>query len=346
MDCKKGISTSKTLNKDRRHEEVVDDRGQILALTSSKGGVGKTHLAVSLSAALAKRNARVLLVDADQGNGIISDRLGFYPKHNLAHFFLKEKALADLIEETPFSFFLIAGERGNFALANPNYLQEMRFLRSFIEVSRNFDFVVLDLASGIRYPGIDFALLAEKTIIVTSPDDLISAYGSVRACFSRFVQLEATLFKRIEGYKARRFFRPLILMNHITNLYQGEAAFEALERAVEKGLSSATGPFGIKMGHLGVVYHDPGLFKKSEDRQCPVSLVSVYSKVAICVDSIARVICARSPFRGFYREERLCYIVRVLMEQQDRLRKGLTQKAMKIPPIRIPPRHSSQSVAR
>ena len=58
----------------------MQDRGQILALTSSKGGVGKTHLAVGLSAALAKRNARVLLIDADLGNGIISDRLAFYPK--------------------------------------------------------------------------------------------------------------------------------------------------------------------------------------------------------------------------------------------------------------------------
>ena len=68
-------------------------RGQILAVTSSKGGVGKTHLAVSLSAAMAKKGARVLLIDADLGNGIISDRLGFYPRLNLVHFFSKEKTL-------------------------------------------------------------------------------------------------------------------------------------------------------------------------------------------------------------------------------------------------------------
>ncbi len=77
----------------------MKDRGKIVALTSSKGGVGKTHLAVGLSVAMAKRDTRVLLIDADLGNGIISDRLGFYPKYNLAHFFLKERALGDLIEE-------------------------------------------------------------------------------------------------------------------------------------------------------------------------------------------------------------------------------------------------------
>jgi flagellar biosynthesis protein FlhG len=323
----------------------VTPRGQILALTSSKGGVGKTHLAVGLSSAMTRRNrnARVLLIDADLGNAIISDRLGFYPKYNLAHFFLKERALPDLIEETPFGFFLIAGERGNLALANLNYLQKMKFLRSFIRVSRNFDFVILDLASGINRQTIDFALLAEKTIIVTSPNDLISAFGSVRACFSRFVQLEVTLFKRIEGYKARRFFRPLILMNQITDLSQGKAGFEALESAVENRLNGKVGPFGIRMGHLGVVFHDPGLFKKSEDRRCPVSLVSLYSKVAFCVDSIASAICSPSPIKGFDGEQRLRYTIQILMEQQERLRKGLTQKVMKVSPMRIPFRHRSQS---
>jgi flagellar biosynthesis protein FlhG len=320
-------------------------RGQILALTSSKGGVGKTHLAVGLSAVMAKRKARVLLIDTDLGNGIISDRLGFYPKYNLSHFFLKERALPDLIEETPFGFFLIAGDRGNLALANLNYLQKMKFLRGYIEVSRNFDFVVLDLASGINRQTIDFALLAEKTVIVTSPNDLISAFGSVRGCFSRFVQLEATLFKRIKGYKARRFFRPLILMNHITDLSQGKAAFEALESAVENRLNGTVGPFGIKMGHVGVVFHDPRLFRKSEDKRCPVSLVSLYSKVAFCVDSIGRAICSPSLFKGFDGEERLRYTIQILMQQQESLRKGLTQKVVKVSPMRIPFRHRSQSIA-
>jgi len=199
----------------------VNGRGQILALTSSKGGVGKTHLAVSLSAALAKRSARVLLIDADLGNGIISDRLGLEPKYNLAHFFLKERVLEDLVEETPFGFSLIAGERGNLELANLNYLQQMKFLRSFVGTSRRFDFVVLDLGSGIRRQALDFALFADRTIIVTSPDDLMSAYGSARGCLFRFMELETTLFQRIDGYAARRFFRPFILTGRSLRNYYG-----------------------------------------------------------------------------------------------------------------------------
>jgi MinD-like ATPase involved in chromosome partitioning or flagellar assembly len=322
----------------------VENRGQILTLTSSKGGVGKTHLAVSLSVAMAKRDTRVLLIDVDLGNGIISDRLGFYPKFSLGHFFLRRRPLADLIEKTPYGFSLIAGERGNFAMANLNYLQKMRFLNSFIEISKDFDYVVLDLASGINRLSVDFALLADKTIVVTSPNGLMSGYGSVRACFSRFKQLESGLYKRIEGYKARRFFQPNVLMNHITDYAQGKSAFEALEGAVENRFKSTAGPFGVKMNYLGAVFHSPGLFKKSEEKRCPVSLASVYSNVAYCIDSIAEAICSPFPFRGFDSEKRLQYTIQILAEQRERLKKKLTQKVMKAYPVRVPLVQRIQSI--
>ena len=321
----------------------MNDRGQILAFTSSKGGVGKTHLAVGLSAAMAKKNSRVLLIDVDLGNGIISDRLGLYPKYNLSHFFMKEKALGNLIEETPFGFFLIGGERGNFALANLNYPQKMKFLRSFLQVSKNFDFVMLDLASGISRQTVDFALLAERTIIVSSPNDLMSAYGSLRACFSRFKLLEIGLHKRIEGYRARKFFRPLILMNNVMDLHQGKRTFEALEGAVENRINGTADPFGIKMSYLGAVFHDLGLFRKSEERRCPVPLASVYSKVAFCVDSMANIICSPSSCPGFDEGRRLSYILQMLMEQQERLKRGLAEKVQNVTSLRIPFRQRDES---
>ena len=324
----------------------MSNRGQIVAFTSSKGGVGKTHLAVSLAIAMAKRNASVLLIDADLGNGIVSDRLGFYPAFHLGHFFLKEKALEDLIEETPFGFYLVGGERGNFALANLNYVQKMKFLRSFLAVSKHFDYVVLDLASGITRQTIDFALLADRPIVVTSPNDLISGYGSVKGCFQRFMQLEVGLYRRIEGYKARRFFRPHILVNNITEFYQGQAAFEALEGAVESRLKDTNGPFEIKMNFLGAVFHNPGLFRKSEERGHPVSLISSYSTVAYCVDAIAEAVCSASPFRGFDGEKRLQYAVQILIEQQDKLRKRVTQKVMQAYPAKIPFLQRSQPFPR
>ncbi|NIQ38871.1 MAG: AAA family ATPase [Proteobacteria bacterium] len=311
-------------------------KGQILSISSSKGGVGKTHLAVSLAAALARRDLQVLLIDADLGNGMVSDRLGLYPKCNLLHFFLRERNdLVHLIEKTPFGFFLIGGERGNFALANLNYLQKRRFLKNFMDVSRHFDYVLLDLASGINRQSIDFALLAEKTIVVTSPNDMISGYGWVKACFSRFIQLEKGLSKRIEGYKPRRFFKPHILVNNVTDVFQGQAVFEALEGAIENRMKRAARPFEIKMHYLGALFHNPRLFRKSEKRRLPVSLASVYSNVAYCVDSIAESICSPSPFRDLDNEKRLQYTLQILMEHRERIQEKVRQKVMDVSPVRI-----------
>ena len=134
-------------------------------------------------------------------------------------------------------------------------------------------------------------------------------------------------------------------MNNVTDFDQGKRGFEALEGAVENRLNGTIDPFGIKMSYLGAVLHDPGLFRKSEERRCPVSLASVYSKVAFCVNSMANAICSPSSYPGFDEERRLRYIVQMLMEQQGRLRKGLTQKVMKVSPLKIPLRHRSQSVS-
>jgi len=317
-------------------EKEVRGRGQIVALMSSKGGVGKTHLAVSLSAAMAKRGTRVLLIDVDLGNGMVSDRIGLHPKSNLVHFFLKEKGeLVDLIEKTPLGFFLIGGKRGNFALANLNYGQRKRFLRSFIDVSRHFDYVVLDLSSGISCRSIDFALLAEKTIVVTPPNDLMSGYGAVKGCFFRFMELEIGLSRRVKGYKARQLFTPYILVNNVRDLSQGKTAFDALEDALENRLKTVGGPFGIRLNYLGSVFHNTRLFKKSEERRRPVSLVSPYSSVAYCIDKIAEAICGDSPFKSLDHEKRLMYTMQILIEHQEKLKKKLSQRIAAVPPARV-----------
>jgi hypothetical protein len=99
------------------------------------------------------------------------------------------------------------------------------------------------------------------------------------------------------------------------------------------------------MSYLGAVFYDPGLFRKSEVRQRPVSRFAAYSTVAYCVDSIAEAICSTSPFRGFNNEKRLQYTIQILMEQQKGLRNAVKQKVMQVYPRRIPLLQKSQSIS-
>lgn len=313
----------------------MSGRGTILALSSSKGGIGKTHLAVALSAAMAKEDHRVLLIDADLGNGIISDRLGFYPRFNLVHFFLKEKNLEDLVEKTPYGFFFIGGEQGHMGLANLNYLQKMKFLRSFRKMRRDFDYVILDLASGIHRQVVDFSLLADKTMIVAFPRDLMSVYGSIRACFSRFVQIEHRLSERMDGYEPRRIFSPVVVMNRVDDFHEGRAAFDALESAVENRLQGKNS-FRIMLEYGGAVFHDPAIFNKSEVKRCPLVTASACSRVAFCVDSMARALTTPASIKTLDTEQYLKYTVQVLIDREEKVRKQLTGNMMKIYSSRNP----------
>ena len=323
---------------------MVSGRGTILALTSSKGGIGKTHLAVALSAAMAKEDHRVLLIDADLGNGIISDRLGFYPRFNMVHFFLKEKSLEDLVEKTPHGFYLIGGEQGHMALANLNYLQKMKFLRSFRRIRRDFDYVIVDLASGISRLVVDFALLADKTMIVAYPRDLMSAYGSVRACFSRFVQIEHRLTQRIDGYKPRRVFSPVVVMNRVDDFHEGRTAFDALESAVENRLQGKNS-FRIMLEYGGAVFHDPAIFMKSETKRCPLVTASACSRVAFCVDSMARALTTPASIKTLDTEQYLRYTVQVLIDREEKVRKQLTGNMMKIYSTRNPLQRRQKAIS-
>ena len=71
-------------------------------------------------------------------------------------------------------------------------------------VSRRYQFVIFDLGAGISRTVIDFALAADHTIIVTTPQNVISGYACARAIFSRFKEIEDGLEKKLPNYESQR----------------------------------------------------------------------------------------------------------------------------------------------
>jgi hypothetical protein len=64
-----------------------------ISVISNKGGVGKTHLSINMAYCLAKKGARVLLIDADLGNADVSNKLGIFPKCHLMNFLQNKKKM-------------------------------------------------------------------------------------------------------------------------------------------------------------------------------------------------------------------------------------------------------------
>jgi flagellar biosynthesis protein FlhG len=145
----------------------------VYAIGGGKGGVGKTMLTASLGIGLASINNQVVIVDADLGGANLHTCMGILePKFTFYHFYtLQCDSLEEIMLETPVEGLkLISGACGTLGLANPRYLQKLRFISELRRI--NADFILLDLGAGSSYNVIDFFLTADKGIVVTTPEPM------------------------------------------------------------------------------------------------------------------------------------------------------------------------------
>ncbi len=143
----------------------------IIAVGGGKGGVGKTMLTASIGVALAGLGHRVVLVDADLGGSNLHNYLGVNdPEYTFFDFYtLHKSTLSEIVLPTSVdNLFFISGACGTLGLANPKYLQKVRFVKSLNSIDA--DYILLDLGAGYLYNVIDFFLAAGDGVVVSSPE--------------------------------------------------------------------------------------------------------------------------------------------------------------------------------
>ncbi len=280
-------TTSPSTNAQKEQEKTSFN----ISVISNKGGVGKTHLSVNLAYALAKTGARVLLIDADLGNADISNKLGIFPKYHLLDFLEKKKQMQELIVPTKFGFDLIAGSYGEFKLANLYHAQKVKFINHFKKISKNYDFALFDLGAGISRTVMDFALAADQTVIVTTPQDLISGYACTKAGFSRFKEIEERFLEKLSDYEPQWTFSPMIIANQVSDLRQGLELFETVKRTADQNINSTEGRFCVKLEYLGAVPYDKSSMRLAEEKRKPLLLVSPRIKASQSMQHMSTRFC-------------------------------------------------------
>lgn len=251
-----------------------------VSVISNKGGVGKTHLSINLAYSLAKKGAKVLLVDADLGNADVSNKLKIFPKYHLVDFLAKRRQMAELICRTQYGFDLIASSYGEFELANLYHAQKIKFIRHFKKIGQRYEFVIFDLGAGISRTVMDFALAADHTIVVTTPQDIISGYACARAIFSRFKEIEDGLENKFSDYDPCLLFSPIMAINQVTHLRQGQKIFQALTKAGNTKINSREAKYRLKFDYLGAIPYDPAALRAAELKKRPLLEVSPDAKPA------------------------------------------------------------------
>ena len=154
----------------------------ILAVTSGKGGVGKTNVAVNVGLSLARLGNRVGILDADFGLGYVDVMLGLTPHSHLGHVLLGEKTLADIVMTGPLGIQVIPASSGLQALTTMTALQRMKLRELLDAFRRGLDFLIIDTAAGISDNVIETLCMAERVAIVTSlePSAVVDAYAMAK----------------------------------------------------------------------------------------------------------------------------------------------------------------------
>ncbi len=254
-----------------------------LAITSGKGGVGKTNMTVNLALALAHRKQRVLILDADLGLANVDVAMGLLPKFNLMHVIQGDKHLEEIIVRGPLGVSVIASGSGIRELANLDDDARIRLLESLAMLKTRYDFLLIDTSAGLSRNVLGFVLAADEILVVTTPEPtaLLDAYSMIKVIYQENADAEVKV---------------------IVNMAVDEA--EARE-AADKIAVVAHRFIGVAVSPLGYVVRD-GRVGEAVREQTPLLQLYPHSAAARCIHSLAiqltngRTAQGQSDLRGFF----------------------------------------------
>jgi len=161
---------------------VQTDGPRILAVTSGKGGVGKTNIVANLAASLSELGKKVVVLDADFGLANIDVLLGLTPRFHLGHVLFGNKALREIIVQGPKGVKIIPASSGLQRLAELTSEQKKFLVSSFSRLDSDTDFFIIDTAAGISRNVIHFLMSAQEVIVVSIPEPtaIVDAYAIIK----------------------------------------------------------------------------------------------------------------------------------------------------------------------
>jgi len=155
---------------------------KVFALTSGKGGVGKTNIAANLAVLAAKSGKRVLVIDADLGLANIEIIFGLKPRYHLGDVLEQRRTLDEVLVKGPHGICLLPAGSGVQSLTHLTDQQKMQFLAALDPLEDLFDVVFIDSGAGIGENVLFFVGAAQEAILVVSPEptSLVDAYATVK----------------------------------------------------------------------------------------------------------------------------------------------------------------------
>lgn len=223
---------------------------RVMAITSGKGGVGKTNVVAGLAMSLANMGQRVVVLDADFGLANLDILLGLTPTHTLEHVLRGEKLLEEILLDGPLGIKVIPASSGIQELTRLDAASELRLIQGLQRVAEGQDWLLIDTAAGIHDSVVKLLMAAQEIVLVTTPEptSLVDAYAMVKV-----VHL-------------RDSAKPIwLLVNNAQGEAEAEETIEQLQAATQRFL-------GRELHVLGMVPADPFILQAVRQQRGVVDL--------------------------------------------------------------------------
>lgn len=241
---------------------------RVMAVSSGKGGVGKTNSVVNLAIAFSRMGKRVLLLDADLGLGNLDVLLGLVPRYNIGHLLSGERTIGEVLVEGPEGVMILPASSGVQELTDLSTEERISLAAHLEALGESFDMMIIDTGAGISSNVLFFNMSAQEIIVVVTPEptSITDAYALMKVMCKK--------------HGERRF---RLLVNSVKTRKEGLEVYRKISLAAERFL-------GVSVEYLGPVLADDNV-NRSVIRQKAVMELYPETKASQCYQEIAREIC-------------------------------------------------------
>lgn len=240
-------------------------RVRTVAVTSGKGGVGKSSIAANLAVQLVRMGRRVAVLDGDLGTANLDVICNVSPSYTLAHVLVGRCRLEDVIIDAPGGFRLIPGASGLAQIAALGEVERDRILDQMHIAARDVDLLLVDAGAGIGPAVLSFATGCDQLLVVTTPEPtaIADAYAVIKVAHRRRPDVDVR-----------------VLVNMARDDEESRAVFGRIDAVCRRFLDLAP-------GYAGHVVHD-GRVAAAIRQRVPFVISSPRCDASGCISRLAQ----------------------------------------------------------